>query len=69
MRVILKRGALPELRYPATSRTRAWQRAESLAWLHGVEPKYIGDDVILVDVSDFYTDKETSNDLQHRAAD
>ena len=54
MRVILKRGNKPDCNYGPESRTRAWQRAESLAWLHNVEAKYIGDDVILVDASEFY---------------
>jgi hypothetical protein len=58
MRVILKRGALPDIRYPATSRTRAWQRAESLGWLHGIEPRYAGDDTIIVDASEYYKDRK-----------
>jgi hypothetical protein len=56
MRVILKRGNKPDLVYPATSSQRAWRRAENLGWLHHVEPKYSGDNTIIVDASEYYKD-------------
>jgi hypothetical protein len=60
MRVILKRGPKGDREFPHESRQRAWQRAESLGWLHAVEPKYVGEDLIEVDASVYYADPDSN---------
>jgi hypothetical protein len=59
MKVILKRGfhSRGDTQFPEESKSRAWQRARSLSWLHGdVEPKVEGN-TIVIDASKYYSEK------------
>ena len=53
MKVILKRGPKGDREFPQESRFRAWQRANSLAWLHGSSIKDEGD-TLVVDAVSYY---------------
>jgi hypothetical protein len=55
MKVILKRGIKGDKEFAPESAIRARQRAESLGWLHNVEPKEDGD-TIVVDATTYYDD-------------
>lgn len=55
MRVILKRGSKGDKDFGHESAGRARQRAESLGWLHAVQPVEEGD-VIVVDATTYYDD-------------
>lgn len=55
MRVILKRGTKGDKDFGPESAGRARQRAESLGWLHAVQPVE-RDGVIVVDATTYYDD-------------
>jgi hypothetical protein len=63
MKVILDKGPKGKREFPEESKTRAWQRANSLSWLHGDCDIEIVDDqpnTIFVWAAEYYMDKRAT---------